>query len=139
MKKLLVALDSSARAPGVLGAALAFAERVDAQLILVRATGIPGELPVEAYASDPEAIGRLLEQRASEDLLALAATVPKERLAGVRGAVGTPWQIIDAVAREEDVDVIVIGAHGYGRLERFLGTVAAQVVNHADRSVLVIR
>ena len=35
--------------------------------------------------------------------------------------------------------VIVIGSHGYGGLERLLGTTAARVVNHADRAVLVVR
>jgi nucleotide-binding universal stress UspA family protein len=33
----------------------------------------------------------------------------------------------------------VIGAHGYGKLDRMLGTTAAKVVNHADRNVLIVR
>jgi nucleotide-binding universal stress UspA family protein len=37
------------------------------------------------------------------------------------------------------VDLIVIGSHGYDALDRLLGTTAAKVVNHADRSVLVVR
>ena len=36
-------------------------------------------------------------------------------------------------------DLIVIGAHGYGRLDRLLGTTASKVVNHADRDILVVR
>jgi nucleotide-binding universal stress UspA family protein len=35
--------------------------------------------------------------------------------------------------------LIVIGAHGYGIVDRILGTTAGRVVNHADRSVLVVR
>ena len=46
---------------------------------------------------------------------------------------------ICSAAREHDVDLIVIGSHGYGILDRLLGTTAAKVVNHADRSVLVVR
>jgi len=33
----------------------------------------------------------------------------------------------------------VIGSHGYGGLDRLLGTTAARVVNHADRNVLIVR
>jgi nucleotide-binding universal stress UspA family protein len=43
------------------------------------------------------------------------------------------------IATEEDVDLIVIGSHGYHDADRVLGTTAAKVVNHADHSVLVVR
>jgi hypothetical protein len=33
----------------------------------------------------------------------------------------------------------VIGAHGYGVIDRVLGTTAVKVVNHLDRSVFVVR
>jgi universal stress protein F len=46
---------------------------------------------------------------------------------------------IERAAAENDVDMIVIGSHGYHGLDRVLGTTAAKVVNHADRSVLVVR
>jgi universal stress protein F len=34
---------------------------------------------------------------------------------------------------------VVIGSHGYGGLDRVLGTTAAKIVNHASCSVLVVR
>ena len=37
------------------------------------------------------------------------------------------------------VDLIVIGSHPIHGVERVVGTVASRVVNHADRSVLVVR
>lgn len=49
---------------------------------------------------------------------------------------GTPWDESCTTAKPEGV---VIGAHGYGGLDRVLGTTASRVVNHADRSVLVVR
>src|SRR5690606_4039193 len=69
---LLVALDGSPRARGVLAAALSLARRMVARIVLVPATSTSGELPSEAYASDPEAIARVLEQRATSELRALA-------------------------------------------------------------------
>ena len=53
--------------------------------------------------------------------------------------VGVPWDTICTVAKEDNVDLIVIGSHGYDILDRIVGTTAAKVVNHADRSVLVVR
>jgi len=47
--------------------------------------------------------------------------------------------VICRTARELDADLIVIGSHGYGGIDRVLATTAARVVNHADRSVLVAR
>ncbi len=140
MKKLLVALDGSPRARGVLSAAASLAARMDARLVLVRATSIAGELPVEAYASDPEEVDRVLAERAMADLEELAKTTAKAGLvAAIRAESGTPWRVIEDVARAEDADMIVIGAHGYGAFERMLGTVAAKVVDHADRPVFVVR
>jgi nucleotide-binding universal stress UspA family protein len=43
------------------------------------------------------------------------------------------------VARTVDVDLIVLGSHCYHGLDRVLGTVAAKVVNRADRDVFVVR
>jgi nucleotide-binding universal stress UspA family protein len=139
MQKILVALDHSERAMGVLTAALALATRGDARLVLVRATAVTGELPIEAYASDPEAIEEVLAARARDDLAELAKVAAPGLVASMRAEPGPAWKVIDRVAREEDVDLIVIGAQGYGAVERLLGTVAARVVNHADRSVLVVR
>jgi nucleotide-binding universal stress UspA family protein len=54
-------------------------------------------------------------------------------------AVANPWRGVCAAALEEQVDLIVIGSHGYGALDHVLGTNAARIVNHAPCSVLVVR
>ena len=51
---------------------------------------------------------------------------------------GDPWRRVLEVSRQLDVDLIVMGSHRYHGLDRVLGTVAAKVVNHADRNVLVV-
>jgi nucleotide-binding universal stress UspA family protein len=123
----------------VLDAAIMIGQRNAAQLILFRSVGIPRELPKEAYSMDPEEIPALLERQATLALEQLLATVPPEQRGAVRVVVGTPWQSIERAATEGDVDLIVIGSHGYQTLDRVLGTTAAKVVNHADRAVLVVR
>jgi nucleotide-binding universal stress UspA family protein len=110
MKKMLVALDGSPREKDVLRAAIALGRKTSAKLVLLRSVGVPRELPKEAYAIAPEDIPRLLEQRAQAELDARRAEVPPELRGPARIVVGTPWQSIDRVAREEDVDLIVIGS-----------------------------
>jgi universal stress protein F len=61
------------------------------------------------------------------------------RLEKLVAAFATPWDGICRAGREEAADLIAIGSHGYGGLDRLLGTTAAKVVNHADRNVLVVR
>ena len=39
----------------------------------------------------------------------------------------------------DTADLVVIGSHGYGGLDRLLGTTAAKVANRAPCSVLVVR
>ncbi len=139
MKKLLVALDGSTRQNGVLGAAIALARKTGAELVLFRSVGVPQEIPAEAFGVAPDAVPALLEERAIRDLDKLRDTVPADVRSTTRTLVGTPWQSIERIAAEEDVDLIVIGSHGYHGADRVLGTTAAKVVNHADRSVLVVR
>jgi len=140
MKRLLVALDGSARAMGVLQAGVAQAQSIGAALVLLRAIGIPGDLPFTAMAMSPAEVLSLLEQRARTELTELAhAAVPPDLPWEARIETGTAWQTICEAAQALDAVLIVIGSHGYGALDRVLGTTAARVVNHADRSVLVVR
>jgi len=139
MHRILVGLDASPRAKGVLEAALDLAKRTGSKLILLRAVGIPVEIPPEAYALPPSSLEDLLRQEAERYLEKEAASVPAELLGGTRIAVGTPWSAICDVAKADNVDLIMIGSHGYQGLDRLIGTTAAKVVNHADRSVLVVR
>lgn len=139
MKKILVALDGSEREAGVLAAALELGKRTDAKVLLFRAVGIPKDIPIEAFTTAPDDLARLLEKQANADLDRLAKAAPSGLVIGTRVLLGTPWSAIEQAAKEADVDLIVIGAHGYGTLDRLIGTTASKVVNHADRPVLVVR
>jgi nucleotide-binding universal stress UspA family protein len=139
MKRILVALDGSPREGGVLSAALGLARRIDAKIVLFRAVGLPHDLPREVTTMSPNEIGPLLERRAARALESLQETVPEHLRAGIRVHIGSPWDAICRAAVEVDADAIVIGSHGYDALDRLTGTTAAKVVNHADRTVIVVR
>ena len=139
MKKILVALDGSEREPAVLRAAVELASKTEARLVLLRAVTVPMELPQAAFSSRPDEVLTMIESAARHALEARAAEVKHELVDKVRVELGSPWRAICEAAREEKADLIVIGSHGYGGLDRLLGTTAAKVVNHADHSVLVVK
>lgn len=139
MKRIFVALDTSDRAPMVLAAALRLAELADATLVVYRAIGIPPDMPRELLETTDVRLEDVLLRNARESLARLTVDVPTSRIEHVVTTFATPWDGICRAAREYDADLIVVGSHGYGGLDRILGTNAAKVVNHADRNVLVIR
>jgi nucleotide-binding universal stress UspA family protein len=135
VKKILVAVDGSKSQGKVFAEAVALAQRIDAEVVVFRAVALPVELPEAALSVRPDQVAEIVladARRQVEQLIGPAR-------ARARVELGTPWrQILDA-AKAEKADLVVIGSHGYGGLDRLLGTTAAKIVNHADRSVLVIR
>jgi len=136
MDRILVALDASPRAPLVLAAAVKLAKQTGSQLVLLRAVGIPPDLPHEIFEMTDARLEEVLLRNARQDLQRLTEGIPDVE---VEAVFGTAWDTVCRTARERGVNLIVIGSHGYGGLDRVLGTTAAKVVNHADRNVLVVR
>jgi nucleotide-binding universal stress UspA family protein len=136
---LLVALDSSPRAPGVLAEGNDLAQKLGGKLILVRAVGIPHEIPAEALTASPDGVTQILERLARTELEAQARGVPEGLLAKTLVVLGVPWEVICREGEEVNADLIVLGSHGYSGIDRLLGTTASRVVNHSRRSVLVVR
>jgi len=139
MKKILVGVDGSPRQKAVLEAAVELARRTRAKLVLFRAVSLPTELPPEAYMMHPNEVTKILEKRAQAAIEEAARDVPTVILEKLHVAIGVPWQAICRAAQEDEVDLIVVGSHGYDTLDKVLGTTAAKIVNHADRAVLVVR
>jgi nucleotide-binding universal stress UspA family protein len=138
MKRLVVGLDGSPHQDKVLEAALSTANG-DSRLLLVRAVTLPIEVPHRVLAVSPNEVGPILEKSAQEDMQRMAERVPAARLEGVQVEMGTPWRTLVEAAKRIRADLIVIGSHGYGGLDRLLGTTAAKVVDHSPCSVLVVR
>jgi nucleotide-binding universal stress UspA family protein len=139
VKRILVGLDGSPRAPGVLAAAVAIGQAQGARVVLLRSVGLPPDVPQDFWKTTEEPLLELLQRRAKEYLDEQVAKVPPEVFGGVEIAVGAPWQAVCEMARTLEADLVVIGSHGYAGFDRLLGTTAAKVVNHAHCSVLVVR
>lgn len=140
MKTIVVGVDGSPRAAGVLRAAVDLAVAIGARLTIVRAVGIPAGMPAEAMTLDPQGLPALLLDHARKELDALLTEeVPKQWIGATDVQLGTPWQVLCETAARIGAEYVVVGTHGYTMLDRVLGTTAARVVNHAPCSVLVVR
>jgi len=139
LKRILVALDASPRAPVVLAAADRLAQLTGATMVVFRAVMVPPDMPRDLFAVTDLGLEDVLMRNARGDLERLLRDVPPQRLEKIVAELATPWDGICRAAREHAADLIVIGSHGYGGLDRVLGTTASKVVNHTDRNVLVVR
>jgi universal stress protein F len=139
MGNILVGLDGSPRAPAVLEVAVDLARRSGQKLVLFRSFGVPPEMPPAVWKLDEGSLIENLREHARDYLNECGRKVPKELLGEVRVEVGVPWQAACSAAKGMHADLIVIGSHGYGTVDRLLGTTAAKIVNHAECSVLVVR
>lgn len=138
MKRILVALDGSPRAPQVIATAARLAELADAKLIVYRAVAAPRDVPMELFIGQPAPIEDLLRERAHRELEELASAY-RARVEAIAVDIATAWDGICRTANDRDVDLVVVGSHGFGGLDRILGTTAAKVVNRLERNVLVVR
>src|SRR4051812_15655497 len=141
VRRILVGLDGSARESLVLAAAQDLALKFEASLVLVRAVGIPPELPSEAWQDPTLSVREYLEKRAREGLERCAKELcePLRARHTLEVIVATPWEALCLCAQTQKAEMIVIGSHGYSGIDRILGTTAARVVNHALCSVFVVR
>lgn len=139
MKRILVALDGSPRAPKVLQAAAQLAELAGGKLVLYRAVTVSPDLPIDLLVETDRRLEDILLANARDALASIAAQLRPELVDKTVAAFAVPWDGICRAGRECEADLIVIGSHGYGGIDRLLGTTAGKVVNHADRNVLVVR
>ena len=136
--KILVCLDSSPRAPGVLAAATELAEAFDAKMILYRAVVVPPEFPAAGRSTHADELPDVLRSAALDDLRALAENDARASIEPPVVSIGQPWRAIVETADRLDVDLIVLGSHGFHGLDHLLGTTSAKVANHAHRSVFIV-
>jgi len=134
---ILAAVDGTARAQGVVDAAMEIAERFDGRVHLFRSVDVPTAIP-PAAVTQPDELPGILEAEAIESLKALASGRSRVVVEKPDLVTPHPWQAILEAARRLRADLIVVGSHGYGGWDRILGTNAAKVADRAERNVLVV-
>lgn len=147
MSTVLLSTDGSdlATAAMVRGVELMGKDREFLALTVVATPLVPatGVAPMDTHPTivDPEQEARAEQANLNETDEELARLV---RLLGVaaatRAEVGEPGMTICDVASEVGADVVVLGSHGHGWLQRvLLGSVSHYVLQHAPCPVLVMR
>jgi nucleotide-binding universal stress UspA family protein len=141
LKRILVPTDFSESARHALLYGTSFAREYEGELILLHVV----ENLTVGYASDlfPVPMAEVFDEisgYAKAELAKLGAEV-KEKGVTVRELVvqGKPSAEIVRVAREETADMIVLGTHGKGMLDKALfGSTAERVIRRAPCPVLTV-
>jgi nucleotide-binding universal stress UspA family protein len=139
-KKILVGIDGSVESANAFDKAVAVALRNDAELLIVNIIDLRAFQSISTYdtmvAEDTK--------RGSEQLISDFAE--EARKAGVnkvrtRVEFGSPKVMMaTTIPKEENVDLIMVGATGLSYIERlFIGSVAQYIVTHASCDILVVR
>lgn len=137
--KILVGLDGSPREPKVVEEAVALAKNRGGTVHLARAMMVPVSIPTAIWTLQGDDFTEFLVEHGQKEIELSAESVPKDLRGSLFTRVGQPADVLVSLAEEIDADVVVIGSHGYGGIDRVLGTTAAKVVNRAPCSVLVVR
>lgn len=136
-RKILVGYDGSEAGTKAFNTALELAAKHGAELYVLsvaRPPDIGDDVETEAVVENSREYHRKL-------LEPLKPTVAKARVNGQFDvAVGHPAEQIIYYADRNGVDLIVMGDRGRSKFARLLlGSVSKQVVEHADRPVMVVR
>jgi nucleotide-binding universal stress UspA family protein len=137
-RTILAALDGSPRELGVLRAAAALARMSGGALHVCRAVAMPVGIPEMVWAMPGPRLDDALVDDARQALARRIADSPAP-VVGTHVRLGQAADVVLGIATEVGADLIVIGAHGYGAIERLLGTTASKIVHRAPCSVFVAR
>ena len=142
--KILIGVDESAYS----NAAIQFVREMPlpagTRVIVLSAVSYTVPVYAEAYGPAVETVETLLEDQIRTHQEVASRAERKLREAGLlteaRVLPGDPREAIVQVARDEAVDLVVVGSHGRSGIAKLvMGSVATHVVTHAPCSVLVVK
>jgi nucleotide-binding universal stress UspA family protein len=138
----LVPTDFSTYADQALDYAIALAGKLPARLTLLHVVhSVPLWVEGDMGRALPDVYLRQLEAQAQQEL---EQRQQRLQAAGVQGTIllvhGMPFQRIIDLARDQQIDLIIMGTHGRTGLQHvLLGSVAEKVVRLAPCPVLIVR
>jgi nucleotide-binding universal stress UspA family protein len=143
-RRIVCAVDLTEASARTMDVALSLAEENMARVTLVNVVdGVPGQAGPPFYRALPEILRLRREMfEEAEDCLHESVPMVARDFCSVSERVeeGTPWRVVLQVAEETCAELIVLGAHSGGALERaFFGSTVNHVVRQARCPVLVVR
>ena len=140
LRRILAPTDLTPDGRKAVEYALALAESFDAQLTLLHVYDSP-HLYDYARELNDYSLADLIRRNAQSDLDSLWSEIREEYpRTDTELRCGVPAEEIVAVAKDLDVDLIVISTHNYNWLTHLLrGSDAEQVLRHAPCPIMVVR
>ncbi len=133
-KNILLATDFSDASEKAFNYAIAIARLFGSKIYVVHV------VPPETTSFIPELPRDRLRQEAKREMETLAGRNELQQIAHetvLRS--GTVWNVLSAVIREQNMDLVVLGTHGRGGLKKLvLGSVAEEVVRKASCPVITV-
>lgn len=151
INSILVATDASAASNRALAMAAQLAELHKAELHIIhviRDMQLPFEIKeipeletttFESFNNAREEIMRKIAETVLKAAKAKAQQIGADKVQTVIG-VGDPATSILGTAKRREIDMIVIGTRGLGKLKgKILGSVSRKVTNNAETNCLIVR
>jgi len=146
LQKILVPIDFSENSKKAVRYGVAFAKDRKAQLTFLhvinqRIIDAVQEMSIRGYKGDfVEALKKLIKDREDEMLQFVPEAWRQDLEVDFQIRKGRPADEINNFAKENGIDMIIMGTSGRSAIATaFLGSVARSVVNHAVCPVLVVR
>lgn len=142
IRRILVPLDFSENARKAVRYAVSFARQFGATITLLHVVepliypADSGFVPVEAQTWE----GNLVKETQSRLDALSRQEIPADLEVEALVTTGNAFNEIAEIAREREIDLLIITTHGYTGLKHlFLGSTAERVVRHAPCPVMVVR
>lgn len=140
MKKILVPTDASEFSRGALKTAVELAGKFDSEIELLYVMPLPlvYDSSVNSYIISPELIEKEGEHVLETTLKGIdisGVTLVKKKLQGKK-----PAEVILKEITDANIDMVVMGSHGYGAIAgSLLGSVSQHILHKAKCSVLIAK
>lgn len=146
-KRIICPVDFSDCSMHALNYAMSLAQEVDAHLTVMHVIELPPDVPREVHApllAGPRSLREYLALTEEDRRARLGDAIPESVRAYCTVdtilTTGTPYREILRVAHEQRAELLVIGIHGHGAVDRLLfGSTAQHVIRQALCPVLTLR
>lgn len=142
-RKILVATDGSKYSNAAASEAVAIAKRCGANLIAASVVPYESISPLGIVHSEMQwELVTEESRKAAESNIKNVKEIAEKEDVKIEELIleGRPYEAIINAAKENRVDLIVVGSHGRTGLDRLLmGSVTERIIGHADCAVLVVK
>jgi len=143
LKKILVATDFSSNSSQAIDRGFLLAKTSGAQLAIVHAVGIETLAPLREWlGADLGTVSQKILDEAKDRLTEVVAdsSMADGVPADLRVQEGSAGSVIPTLSESEGVDLVLLGAHGSGFLQRMLvGSTASRLLRKSKCPVLVVK